>query len=145
MMFAKETYVHENDKNYAIILSYLLDAFIRKKKYAHVHITVNFVLGFNDTSTLMGHFVSSHREREKRDSRDSTVDEREGQGRKRKNIESEETEEIKHSLSTLTRYKDSRSCPTVSQYQLDAPVTPLPHPTTHIDYIFVSVILAYRK
>ena len=27
------------------------------------------VLGFNDTSTLVGHFVSSPREREKRDSR----------------------------------------------------------------------------
>ena len=44
------------------------------------------VLGFNDMSTLVGHFVSSPREREKRD----RVDEREGQGRK-----SEETEEIK--------------------------------------------------
>ena len=32
-------------------------------------------LGFNDTSTLEGHFVSSPREREKRDSRG---DEREG-------------------------------------------------------------------
>ena len=65
-----------------------------------------FVLGFNDTSTLVGHFVSSPREREKRDSvlgfndtstlvdhfvssprererRDSRGDEREGQGRKR--------------------------------------------------------------
>ena len=50
------------------------------------------VLGFNDTSTLMGHFVSSPREREKRDSR---RDEREGQGRKRSRNESEETEEIK--------------------------------------------------
>ena len=30
-----------------------------------------FVLGFNDTSTLVGHFVSSPREREKRDRRDS--------------------------------------------------------------------------
>ena len=29
------------------------------------------VLGFNDTSTLVGHFVSSPREREKRDRRDS--------------------------------------------------------------------------
>ena len=29
----------------------------------------------------------------------------------------------KHSPSTLTCYKDSRPCPTVSQYQLDAPVT----------------------
>ena len=34
------------------------------------------VLGFNDTSTLVGHFVSSPREREKRDSR---RDEREEQ------------------------------------------------------------------
>ena len=36
------------------------------------------MLGFNDTSTLVGHFVSSHKEREKSDSRDV----REGQGRK---------------------------------------------------------------
>ena len=36
-------------------------------------------LGFNDTSTLVGHFVSSPRERVKIDSRG---DEREGQGRK---------------------------------------------------------------
>ena len=40
------------------------------------------MLGFNDTSTLVGHFVSSPREREKRDRRDSREDEREGQGRK---------------------------------------------------------------
>ena len=80
------------------------------------------VLGFNDTSTLEGHFVSSPREREKRDRRESRGDEREGQGRKRNRNESEETEELKHSPSTLTHYKDSRPCPTVSQYQLDAPV-----------------------
>ena len=55
------------------------------------------VLGFNDTSTLVGHFVSSPREREKRDRRDSRRDEREGQGRKRNWNESEETEEIKTS------------------------------------------------
>ena len=36
-------------------------------------------LGFNDTSTLVGHFVSSLREREKRDRRDSRGDERGGQ------------------------------------------------------------------
>ena len=53
------------------------------------------VLGFNDTSTLEGHFVSSPREREKRDRRKSREDEREGQGRKRNRNESEETEEIK--------------------------------------------------
>ena len=73
------------------------------------------VSGFNDTSTLVGHFVSSPRKREKRDRRDK----REGQGRNG----SEETEEIKTSPSTLTCYKDSRPCPTVSQYQLDATVT----------------------
>ena len=39
------------------------------------------VLEFNDTSTLVGHFVSSPREREKSDRRDSRRDEREGQGR----------------------------------------------------------------
>ena len=43
----------------------------------------------------MGHFVSSQREREKRDRRDSNGDEREGQDRKRKLNESEETVEIK--------------------------------------------------
>ena len=53
------------------------------------------VLGFNDTSTLEGYFVSSPREREKRDRRESRGDEREGQGRKRNRKESEETEEIK--------------------------------------------------
>ena len=53
------------------------------------------VLGFNDTSTLMGHCVSSPREREKRDRRDSRRDEREEQGRKRNRNEREETEEIK--------------------------------------------------
>ena len=53
------------------------------------------VLGFNNTSTLVGHFVLSPREKEKRDSRDSRRDEREGQGRKRNRNESEETEEIK--------------------------------------------------
>ena len=83
------------------------------------------VLGFNDISTIVGHFVLSPREREKRDrrdSRDSRGDEREGQGRKRNRNESEETEEIKHSPSTLTCYKDSRPCPIVSKFQLDAPV-----------------------
>ena len=45
-------------------------------------------------STLMGHFVLSPREREKRDRRDSRGDEREGQGRKRKMNESDKTEEI---------------------------------------------------
>ena len=58
-------------------------------------LSVLIVLGFNDTSTLEGHFVSSPREREKRDRRDSRGDEKEGQRRKRNRNESEETEEIK--------------------------------------------------
>ena len=53
------------------------------------------LLGFNDTSALVGHFASSPRVREKRDRQDSRGDEREGQGRKRNRDESEETEEIK--------------------------------------------------
>ena len=41
------------------------------------------VLGLNDTSTFVGHFMLSPRKREKRDRRDSRPDEREGQGRRR--------------------------------------------------------------
>ena len=39
------------------------------------------VLGFNDTSTIVAHFVLSPREREKRDRKDSRGDERKGQRR----------------------------------------------------------------
>ena len=53
------------------------------------------MFGFNDMSTLVGHFVLSPREREKKDRRDSRRDQREGQGRKRNKNESKETEEIK--------------------------------------------------
>ena len=52
-------------------------------------------LGFNDMSTIVGHFVLSPREREKRDRRDSRGDEREGQGRKRNRHERVETEETR--------------------------------------------------
>ena len=60
------------------------------------------VLGFYDKSTLVGHFVSSPREREKTDRRDSRGDEREVQRRKRNRNEREETEEIETFPSTLT-------------------------------------------
>ena len=73
------------------------------------------MLWFNDILTLVGHFVLSPREREKKDRRDSR-DERQGQGRKGKMNESEETVEITFP-STLTCCKDSRHCPAVSQYQ----------------------------
>ena len=90
---------------------------------------------FNDTSVLVGHFVSSPREREKRDRRDSRGDERQGQGRKRNRSE---REEIKTFPSTLTCYKNSKPCPAVHQYRLGAPVTryttPSPHLTTQLRY-----------
>ena len=41
---------------------------------------------------------------------------KEGQGGKRNRKESKETEEIKNTPVTLACYKDSRPCPTVSQY-----------------------------
>ena len=52
------------------------------------------VMGFSQTSTLVGHFVLSPRAREKRDRRDSRGSEREGQGRNRN--ETEETEETRN-------------------------------------------------
>ena len=63
----------------------------------------NLIVGVerHDMSTLVGHFVSSPREREKWDRRDSREDEREGQGRKRNRNESEETEDIKTFLLYL--------------------------------------------
>ena len=85
--------------NDIVYFEYLLYIFIFQLKhtdnslYTDTHYMI--VLGFNDTSTLEGHFVSSPREREKRDRRESRGDEREGQGRKRNRNESEETEEIK--------------------------------------------------
>ena len=53
------------------------------------------MLGFNDMSTLVGHFLSSPREREKREEIVVIFDEREGLGRKRKMKQSDETEEIR--------------------------------------------------
>ena len=78
------------------------------------------MLGFNNMSTLVGHFVWSPREREERDRRDSRGDEREGQGRKRDRNESEETEEIKKILPLpLPATRIAGSAQTVSQYHLD--------------------------
>ena len=93
------------------------------------------MLGFNDTSTLVGHFVSSPREREKRDRKDSREDESEGQGRKRNRNENEETEEIEQfplypyllqGQQALSNCKPiSDGCPSDVRY-----TTPLQHPTT---------------
>ena len=112
--FAKATHIFSAKVPVNLIL-YLLDQL--------TFWPLTIVFGFNDTSTLVSHFVSSPREREKRDRRDRRRDEREEQGRKRNRNESEETEEIITSPSTLTCYKDSILCPSISQYQLDATVT----------------------
>ena len=80
------------------------------------------VLGFNVMSTLVGHFVLSPREREKWDRRDSR-DERDGTGRNENEWQWRNRRNKKHFPFTLTCCKDSRPCPTVSQYQLDTPVT----------------------
>ena len=76
---------------------------------------------FNDTSMLVGHFGSSPREREKKEIEEiveemkERIREERGTGMKVK-----KQKKYKHSPSVLTCYKDSRLCPTVSQYQLDA-------------------------
>ena len=98
----------EKQQNVTIKVVFFVKVGGRSTEYTQSHLMMIFgvfchyqhylrliVLGFNDTSTLEGHFVSSPREREKRDRRESRGDEREGQGRKRNRNESEETEEIK--------------------------------------------------
>ena len=74
------------------------------------------VLGFNDMSTLEGHFVSD------KGSKEIEKIEEEMKVREGKK-EEQEWKRTEYSPSTLTSYKDSRPCPSVSQYQLDAPVT----------------------
>ena len=56
-------------------------------------------------STLASHFVSSSREREKRESKDSRGDKRKGPGRKRIKSENEEPEEIKTFFSITAKRK----------------------------------------
>ena len=93
------------------------------------------VLGFNDTSTLVGHFVSSPREREKSDRRDSRRDEREEQGRKRNRNESEETEEIKTFPLYPYLLQGQQALPNCKPISVGRPgdiryTTPSHHPTT---------------
>ena len=54
---------------------------VNDKLVKTVNLGLLIVLGFNDTSTLEGHFVSSPREREKRDRRESRGDERDREKR----------------------------------------------------------------
>ena len=66
--------------------------------------------------TLVGHFCHLPEKGTKE------TEEIVGKMKERGREEREETEEIKTFLSTLTCYKDSKPCHTVSQYQLDTPV-----------------------
>ena len=78
------------------------------------------VLAFNDTSKLV---VILCRLPEKGGKvTEEIVEEMKDRDREERGTEIK-VKKQKHSTSTLTCYKDSRPCPTVSQYQLDAPVT----------------------
>ena len=81
------------------------------------------MLVFNGMSTLVVHFVSSPREREKTDRRDSRGNDRKGQGRMRNRNKSEETEEIKTSPLYPCLLKRQRPSPTGNQNHLEAQVT----------------------
>ena len=83
----------------------------------------------------MGHFVSSPREREIKDRRDSRRDEKEGQGRKRNRNESEETEEIKTFPLYPYLLQEYQVLPRCKLVSVGRPadmryMSPLHHPTT---------------
>ena len=105
------------------------------------------VLGFNDMSTLVGHFVSSPREREKRDKRDSRGEEREGQERKRKMNESEEIKTIPSYPYLLQGQQALPSCQQISDGRpSDAKyTTPLPYPTIPKWYEYQGINFFYWK
>ena len=74
-------------KDFLAIICFI--SFIKALTWLDVLTRFLIVLEFNDTSTLVGHFVSSPKKGRKRDRRESKRDEREGQGRKRNKSESE--------------------------------------------------------
>ena len=97
------------------------------------------VLGRNDISTLVGHFMPSPRGREKRDRRDSRRDEREGQGRKGKKNESEDTEEIKTFPLYPYLLQGQQALSNCKPISVGRPgdaryTTPLSHRTTHVSF-----------
>ena len=100
-------------------------------------------------STLVGHFMSSPREREKRDRRDSRGDEREGQGRNSNRNESEETEEIKTFLypCLLQGQQALLNCKPISFIYPDDKryMTPLPHFLPCIPYQRGQHVLLQEK
>ena len=98
----------------------------------YIRTYVLIVLGLTTCQPMWVIFMSSPREREKRDRRDSCGDEREGQGRKRNMNVSEETEEIK--TSPLYPYL-LQGLPKCKPISVGRPgdvryTTPSRHPTT---------------
>ena len=92
----------------------------------NVTLRIFIVLGINDTSALVGHFVSATREREKRDRddrRDNRRNEREGQEEIQEWSEETTNKNIPPPLLLPATRLAGLACPTVNQYQLDAPVT----------------------
>ena len=83
------------------------------------------MLRFNDTSALVGHFVLSPREREKRDRRDRRGDEKEGQGRKRNRNKSEEQK--KKSIPPLTLPLPATRIAGLAQLEANISCTPRCH------------------
>ena len=99
------------------------------------HVIDLIELGFNDTSPLW--VILCHLpEKGRREIGDNRGDERGGQGERKMN-ESEETEEITPPPppSTFTCCKESRPCPTVSQYQLHDTFASPNHPSRQRVYI----------
>ena len=114
------------------------------------------VLGFKDTSTLVGHFVSSPREREKRDRKDCRW--KREQGRKRNRNEREETEEIKAFALHPYQLEGEQALPNCKPISVgrlgDARyMTPSHHPTTpcatditvNCVILSISVCTVWRK
>ena len=70
---------------FAVLGLYVIPIFLLFKNLLKFHnhfryARILIMLGFNDMSTFVSHFVLSPGEREKKDRRDSRGDEREGQG-----------------------------------------------------------------
>ena len=98
-------------------------------------------------STLVGHFVSSPREREKRDRRFSTGDERGGQRRKRNRNQREETVEIKKNPLYPCLLEGYQALPNCKSISVGRPgdvrcSNPSLHPSTPADRSG-SLLLAY--
>ena len=80
-------------------------------------------LGFNECQPLW--VILCHLPEKGRKEIEELVEEMKEKDREERGtgMKTKKQKKLKHSSSTLTCYKDSWACPTVSQYQLDAPGT----------------------